>query len=102
MSEVPKKQIPEFKTDEDLAEFWDTHDFADYVHDTEPVEGVEFAKLRLKQVCLRLSPFQVQHLKRIAATKGIGYQTMLRMWITERQRQEEAAEPVSASPPSTP
>jgi hypothetical protein len=30
-------KIPKFKTLEEAAEFWDTHDFEDYVDDTEPV-----------------------------------------------------------------
>lgn len=86
---MPKKQLPEFKTDEEAAEFWDTHSIADYWDQMEPVE-VTFAPdaLKLKQVCLRLSPRQVESVKRIARSKGLRYQTMLRMWITERERQE--------------
>ena len=30
-------KIPQFKTLEEAAEFWDTHDFEDYIDDTEPV-----------------------------------------------------------------
>lgn len=30
-------KIPEFDSVEEEREFWDTHDFADYVDDTEPV-----------------------------------------------------------------
>ncbi|MBI4772466.1 MAG: hypothetical protein HY784_19055 [Chloroflexi bacterium] len=33
-----KPKIPEFDTFEDIAEFWDTHDFSDYIDETEPVE----------------------------------------------------------------
>ena len=44
-----------------------------------------------KQISLRLAPTQIDRLKRIAASKGLGYQTMLRMWITERAKQEEVA-----------
>ena len=91
MTDMAKKRIPRFSTDDEAAEFWETHDFADYVDDTKPAEGVEFAREPLKQVSLRLAPKQIARLKRIAATKGIGYQTMVRMWITERSRQEEGA-----------
>ena len=91
MITVPKKRIPHFETDEEAAEFWDTHSLTDYLHELEPVENVEFGRIRMKQVCLRLLPDQVEHLKRIATTKGIRYQTLIRMWITERARQEEVA-----------
>jgi len=89
---MPKnqKRIPDFKSDEEAAEFWDTHDFTEYEHDTEPVE-VSFPRPKLKQVCLRLHPSHIERLKQIAAEKGIGYQTLLRMWVAERVRQETAA-----------
>jgi predicted DNA binding CopG/RHH family protein len=89
---MPKKRIPAFSNDEEAAEFWDTHSFADYIDDTERVDDVTFAPncLKLKQVCLRLSPPMIERAKQIAASKGIRYQTLLRMWITERVKQEEA------------
>ena len=37
-----EKKIPEFKTEEALASFWDNHDFLDYLKDTELVEDVVF------------------------------------------------------------
>lgn len=86
---MPKKRIPDLKNDEERAEFWDKHSFNDYVQDTEPADEVRFPSRPLKQISLRLAPSQIERLKHIAATKGIGYQTMLRMWITERVRQED-------------
>lgn len=32
------KNIPEFKSYEEMAEFWDTHSLADYWDQTEPAE----------------------------------------------------------------
>lgn len=92
---MPKRKLPEFKTDEEAGEFWDTHDLAEYWDQMEVVEDVTFgpSPLKLKQVCLRLSPTQIERVKRIARSKGIGYQTLLRMWITEREHQEAAATP---------
>ncbi len=85
---MTKQRIPKFETEEEAAEFWDTHSLADYIEDTEVVE-VSFPRIALKQVCLRLAPGQIERVKRIAETKGIGYQTLLRMWITERVQAEE-------------
>ncbi len=36
------KKIPDFKTMEEAAEYWDTHSFADHIEETEPVEIKEF------------------------------------------------------------
>lgn len=32
------KKIPDFKSLEEAADYWDTHSFAEYITDTEPVE----------------------------------------------------------------
>ncbi len=96
---VPRKQIPELKTDEAAAEFWDGHSLADYVADTEPAEDAVFSVSPLKQICLRLAPSQIEQVRGIARAKGIGYQTLLRMWITERVREESLPED---SGPTTP
>lgn len=32
------KKIPDFKTLEEAADYWDTHSFADHIEETEPVE----------------------------------------------------------------
>ncbi len=32
------KKIPDFKSLEEAADYWDTHSFADYFENTEPVE----------------------------------------------------------------
>ena len=88
---MAKKKIPPFKNLEEAAEFWDTHDFMDYIDDTEPADDVEFAFKPLKPVCLRLPESQIARLKRIAAAKGMGYQTMVRMWILEKAQEEDAA-----------
>jgi predicted DNA binding CopG/RHH family protein len=85
------KSIPKFKSDEEAAEFWDTHDLTDYEDELETVEDVVFDLKPLKPVCLRLPEQQIARLKRIAATKGMGYQTMVRMWIMEKAREEDAA-----------
>jgi predicted DNA binding CopG/RHH family protein len=39
-------------------------------------------------ISLRLDPKQITAAKRIAASKSVGYQTQLRMWIAEGIRRE--------------
>ncbi|HEY77070.1 MAG TPA: hypothetical protein G4O00_13010 [Thermoflexia bacterium] len=82
-------RLPKFKDDREEAEFWDTHDSTEFLEDTEPVE-VTFVDARppKKQISLRLDPDVIERLKAIAARKGIGYQTLIRMWVMERLAQE--------------
>jgi len=84
-------KIPVFKTAEEEAEFWETHSVSDYWHEFEQVKEELEPKLKaqiksrtnLKRVTLRLSQEQIAAAKRIAAQKGIPYQTLMRMWIVE-------------------
>jgi predicted DNA binding CopG/RHH family protein len=82
-------KIPQFKTEQDEANFWDSHDSIDFLDETEAID-VSFVDARpaMKQISLRLDSSVIDQLKSIAAGKGIGYQTMIRMWVMERLGQE--------------
>ena len=75
-------KIPQFKTEQEEADFWDSHDSTDFLDETESV-NVTFVDARpsMKQISLRLDPSVIDQLKSLAAGKGIGYQTMIRMWV---------------------
>jgi len=85
-----KKRLPDFDrmTDEEIAQFWDTHSFADYWDEFERVEGPIFVKLPKKVVSLRLDQQAVDFLEMIAREKDIPYTTLVRMWVVERLNQE--------------
>ena len=80
---MPK--IPEFKTVLEESDFWDTHDATDYFDETVEV-AVIFVDARPKKipVSMRLDRAMVSKLKAIARQQGIGYQTLIRMWLLER------------------
>jgi predicted DNA binding CopG/RHH family protein len=82
-------KIPQFKTEQEEADFWDAHDSTEFLDETEAV-NVDFVDARppMKQISLRLDPSIIDQLKSLAAGKGIGYQTMIRMWVMERLGQE--------------
>ena len=39
-----RKRIPNFKSEAEEAEFWDTHDSMDYLHDTEEANDIVFVR----------------------------------------------------------
>ncbi|NKQ35101.1 MAG: hypothetical protein HF973_05730 [Chloroflexi bacterium] len=82
-------KIPQFKTEQEEADFWDSHDSTEFMDETEAV-NVTFVDVRpaMKQISLRLDPSVIDQLKSLAVSKGIGYQTMIRMWVMERLGQE--------------
>ena len=82
--------IPKFANDQEESEFWDTHDFTDYLNETTPVDvKFEDARPRKTQISLRLDAETIARLKTLAKGRGIGYQTLIRMWVMERLNQEQ-------------
>ena len=83
-----RSSIPRFRTEADEARFWDTHDSMDFLADLKPAK-VTFAPLKPKVlVSIRLAKPQVRLLQRIAARKGLGYGSLIRMWLIERLLEE--------------
>ena len=83
MEKTKKPKIPKFKSLEEEARFWDAHDSTDFLGELKPAK-LEFPKPRKKLVSMRMPESEIVALKRIAARKGLGYQTLIRMWVTER------------------
>jgi predicted DNA binding CopG/RHH family protein len=78
----PKEPIPEFKSRREEAEFWDTHDLADYWDEFKPVK-VRFAKNLSEGITIRFDPETLAKLREQARKKGMGPTTLARMWILE-------------------
>ncbi|MBI3744853.1 MAG: hypothetical protein HY261_11300 [Chloroflexi bacterium] len=79
-----KKPIPHFKSYEEEAEFWDTHDLTDYF---------TFRPVRLeKGVTVRLDSPTLNAVNRQARDKGIGPSTLIRMWVKERVKADRPKE----------
>ena len=87
---MPKpKSYAECKTDEERADYIANHDVWESGEFVEIGEA-EPPKRRLKsQLNMRIDEQSVHRLKRLARRKGLGYQTLARMWLLERLEEEE-------------
>ena len=87
-----KTKLPDMTdwTAKEIHEFWKAHSSADYWDETEEVE-VEVRRRPRRSVSVKLSEEDIQALKRIAEEKGVGYTTLLRIWIKEKLREAQAA-----------
>jgi len=91
------KELPEFKSEAEEAEFWDTHNSLDYLESDEPEEvelNPELAakiseRAQTKRVTLRLRVSQIEAAKEIARKKDIPYQTLIRSWVAQAIREEQ-------------
>ncbi|MDQ2807133.1 MAG: BrnA antitoxin family protein [Chloroflexota bacterium] len=86
-------KIPEFQSIEEEADFWDTHSAVDFFDQTTEVDmRIEVPRPKKVPISLRLDPATVMELKAVARQQGIGYQTLIRMWVMERLTAQSATQ----------
>jgi hypothetical protein len=75
--------IPDsFESIEAAAEFWDTHDLADYWDLT---SGAEFeADIRKRSFLTSIKPDLAQKVAFYAHAQGISTETLINVWLTEK------------------
>ena len=78
-----KSRIPEFTSREEEAEWFDTHDMADYQDEFKTVRA-RFGRNLSEGLNIRLDKETLDTLRSRAKEKGIGPTTLVRMWILER------------------
>ena len=77
-----KSRIPDFKNRQEMAEWFDTHDLADYQDEFHTVEA-KFAKNLSEGITVRFDPKTLAKLRKQASEKGVGPTTLVRMWVME-------------------
>ncbi len=79
-------QIPEqFATIEEAAEFWDTHDLADYWDLTEEVEFE--VNLQRRRYLVALDPELAEKLAAEAHQRELATETLVNLWLSEKLQQ---------------
>lgn len=85
------QKVPVSRNEHEEFDFWSTHDSADFFGDTEEInEKVEVRKRKLpkKRITMLIDPRLKLKLEKIAAEKGIAYQTLIQIWLREKVNQE--------------
>jgi len=77
-----KNRIPEFTSREEEAQWFDTHDMADYQDEFKTVRA-RFARNLSEGLNIRLDKETLERLRSRAKEMGIGPTTLARMWILE-------------------
>lgn len=80
---MSRQKIPQSDSIQELAAFWDTHDLTEFEDQLEVVCGVVFER-QAELVTVPLQPTEVEAVKRIADSKGIGYDALIREWVIEK------------------
>lgn len=80
------KNLPKFKSYQEEAEFWDSHDVTDYFDRNHQII-LDFTKSKSKKesvLTVRLQPELKVRLGSVAQDMGIQPSTLARLWLIER------------------
>ena len=81
-------KIPKFKSIQEEAEFWDTHDFTEFMDELTPVKmRVTLGQPKEETLTVRLQTKLKARLASIATEMGVNTSTLARMWIVEKIKQ---------------
>jgi predicted DNA binding CopG/RHH family protein len=84
------KEMPSGLSDGEQLAYWETHGLTeDYLQKTEEVPEDERPQPRTRAISVRFDGHTIARLKNLADRRGIGYQTLLKEFVTERLYEEE-------------
>jgi predicted DNA binding CopG/RHH family protein len=88
-----RKKIPTFNSEVEEQTFWATEDSAGYVDwSSARVTRLPNLKPTLRTISLRLPESMIAELKLLANKKDVPYQSLLKIFLAERIRQELRSE----------
>lgn len=84
-----KKVIPAFENEEQEREFWAAHDSADYI-DWRWAKDMRLPDLQptTRTISIRLPQPMIERLKVLANKRDVPYQSLLKMYVAEKIREE--------------
>jgi predicted DNA binding CopG/RHH family protein len=82
------KKTPNFKTEKDEREFWESHDSSEYL-DLSKAERAVLPNLKLstKTISLRLPEGLLDRIKVEANKRDIPYQSLIKVWLAKEIRE---------------
>lgn len=86
------KKIPQLKNEKEERDFWQTHDSTEYI-DWKKAERITLANLKpsVKTISLRLPEAMLEELKLLANKRDIPYQSLVKVFLSDRIEQELTA-----------
>jgi predicted DNA binding CopG/RHH family protein len=83
------KTIPQFKNEDEEAEFWATHDFTEY-HDVSKRVQADFVHLKpsTQSITVRLPKPMIRLLKMLANEQDVPYQSLLKTFLDEKLKEK--------------
>lgn len=86
---ISRSSISKAQSYQEIGEFWDTHDLADYWDQTKPVEFD--VNIQSEVLYYRLDSVLSKKMQVIAEQRGVSPETLLNLWVQEKVQQEQTA-----------
>ena len=89
MKNMKKNNIPKFRTEEEERIFWSSHDSTEYI-DWSKAKDITLSNLMpsVRSISIRLPEIMVEELKLLAHKKDIPYQSLMKLYISEKVEEE--------------
>lgn len=84
------KPIPKFKNEDEERDFWATHDTTEYFDWTHAIVNPRFPNLKpsTKTITIRMPASLIDEIKILANKKDVPYQSLLKVFLAEKIREE--------------
>ena len=88
---IKLKEIPNFKTEKEERDFWESHDSSEYV-DLSRVESAVLPNLKpsTKTISLRLPQGLLDSIKVEANKRDMPYQSLIKVWLAKEVQESRA------------
>jgi predicted DNA binding CopG/RHH family protein len=80
------EDVPQFEHEQDEAAFWAEHRVDVRLMDAAMVSAAETTES--VTITLRMDPRMLSRIKRLARSRYLNYQSMIKQWLSERMEQE--------------
>ena len=87
MVEEGKTSISKASSYEEVGEFWDTHDFTDYLDDSQLVD-FNTSDIRSSKIYFHVKTDMAKKIRAIAKRKGVSGTALVNSWLREKLREE--------------
>ncbi|WP_295388508.1 CopG family antitoxin [uncultured Thiodictyon sp.] len=84
---MKKQQLPSTDSIDELAQFWDAHDLTDFEDQLEVVAAPVFAPKAEAVMKIHLRRQEIAAVTRIARSRGLPRESLLREWVLEKLRE---------------
>lgn len=86
---MKRNKMPKFRTEDEERKFWGSHDSTEYI-DWSKAENVIMSSLKpsVRSISIRLPEIMVEELKLLAHKRDVPYQSLMKIFISERVEEE--------------